>query len=71
MLKRITIPCGLISEIWPEIDRLFFALFADIQIGVSDSRPGIQDLISRLIVNQNEISRYQNLSLGVDNQKQV
>ena len=29
----------------------------------------IQDLISRLIVNENKISIYQNPSLGVDNQK--
>ena len=31
----------------------------------------IQDLISWLIVNKNEISVNQNLSLGVDNQKQI
>ena len=33
----------------------------------------IQDLIFRLVVNENEIdlSMYQNLSLGVDNQKQI
>ena len=37
--------------IWPEIDNLFLPFFEDIQIGVSD-----QDLISRLVVNQNEIS---------------
>ena len=30
----------------------------------------IQDLISRLIVNQNEISIWQDLSLSVDNQNQ-
>ena len=30
----------------------------------------IQDLISRLIVNENEISIYQNLTLGVGKQKQ-
>ena len=66
MLKQIMIPCRYVSVIWPEIDTLFFALFADIQMGVSDSR-----LDSRLIVNQNEISIYQNLRLGVDNQKQI
>ena len=31
----------------------------------------IQDLLFRLIVNENGISMYQNLRLGVDNQKQV
>ena len=31
----------------------------------------IQDLISQVIVNENEIPIYQNLSLGVDNQKQI
>ena len=49
----------------PKIDTLFSALFEDFQMGV------IQDLVSRLIVNENGISVYQNLSLGVDNQKQI
>ena len=31
----------------------------------------IEDLTSRLIVNENEMSISQNLSLGVDNQKQI
>ena len=31
----------------------------------------IQALISRTIMNENVISIYQNLSLGVDNQKQI
>ena len=31
----------------------------------------IQDLIPRLIVNENGIYVYQNLSLGVDDQKQL
>ena len=31
----------------------------------------IQDLLSRLIVNQNEISVCQNQSLGIDNQNQI
>ena len=31
----------------------------------------IQDFISRLIVNENGISIYQNVSLGVNDQKQI
>ena len=31
----------------------------------------IQDLLSRLIVNEDRISMFQSLSLGVENQKQI
>ena len=52
--------------IWPEIGTLFLPFFEDIELELL-----IQDLTSQLIVNQNEISAYQKLSLGVDNQKQI
>ena len=52
--------------IWPEIDTLFSHF---LKIFRSDSL--IQDFISRLIMNQNQISIYQILSLGVDNQEQI
>ena len=67
MLKYIAIPGRHISVIWPEIDILFFFPF----LKIFKSEFLIQDLISRPIVNQNKISVYQNLSLGVDNQKQI
>ena len=59
MLKRITIPCRHISVNLPKIDTLFLKIFI--------SKLLIQDLISRLTGNQNEISVHQNLCLGVDN----
>ena len=40
-------------------------------LGIFKSEFLIQDLISELIANENETSIYQNLSLGVDNQKQI
>ena len=58
------IPCGHISVTWPEIDTLsspFLKIFK--------SEFMIQDWIFWPIVNQNVISIYQNLSLGVENQK--
>ena len=38
---------------------------------ILESKFLIQDLISRLIVKENEMSIFQNLSLGIDNQKQL
>ena len=38
---------------------------------ISKSEFLIQDFISRIIVNENGISIHQNLSLGVDDQKQI
>ena len=43
-----------------------FALFKDFQIIVSDSRLDIS-----LMLNENRISTYRNLSLGVNNQKEI
>ena len=47
----------------PKTDTLFLLFSEDFQIRVSDS--------SRLIVNGNGISFYENLSLDVDNQKEI
>ena len=49
----------------PKTNTLFFDLFH------FKSEFLIQDLISQLIVNEHGISTHQNLSLGVDNQKQI
>ena len=51
----------------PKIDALFFCTF----LRIFKSEFLIQDLISRLTVKENGIFIYQNLSLGVDNQKQI
>ena len=60
-------------KLWPiflyrEIDTLFLVVFEDVQVGVSFL---IQDLIPRQVMNENEISIYQNLSLGFNNHKHV
>ena len=47
-----------------EIDKLFLPFFKIVKAEFL-----IQDLISRLIVNQNKISIYDILNLGVENQK--
>ena len=52
--------------IWPEIETVFRPF-----LKIYKSKFLMQDLISRLIENENEISIYQNLSLGVDKQKQM
>ena len=52
--------------ICPEIDALFRPF-----LKIFKSEFHIQDLISRLIVNKYRMSIYQNLCLGVDNQKQI
>ena len=57
--------CGL-SFFTLRLIPCFLPFFDDFQIRVL-----IQDLISRLIVNKNRITIYQNLSLGVDDQKQL
>ena len=54
----------VVAYLHPEIDTLYFSLF-----GIFRSEFLIQDLISRPILNENEISVCQNLSLGVFNQK--
>ena len=64
MPKYITGLCKTFM-ICPEIDTLFFFPF----LKISRSEFRIQDLISRLTVNQNAISIYQNLSLGVGDHK--
>ena len=50
-----------------EIDTLFFTLL----LKISGSEFLIQDFISRLTVNQDDISIYQHLSVGVYKQKQI
>ena len=52
--------------ICPQIDTLFFGSI----LKIFKSEIFIQTLISRLTVNKNVISIYQNLSLGVYSQKQ-
>ena len=63
----MAIPCRHITVILPEIDALFFTLL----LNIIKSEFLIQDFICGLIVNENEISVNQNLSLGVDSQKQI
>ena len=50
----------------PKIDTLFSPF-----LRIFDSEFLIQDLISQVIVNESDLSIYQNLSLLVDNQKQT
>ena len=60
------IPCRHISVTWPEINTLLIPFFKDTQVGVSDSRLDIS--------TNNELKwdiYTSNLSLGVDNQKQI
>ena len=70
----VFLACSLMDDILqvvviflhPKIDTLFFALFWDCQIRVSDSKLDIS-----ITVNENGTSIYENLSLDVDNQKQT